>query len=165
MKRPRRQRGFTLIETLLALVVAAFAAAVISAMVRGLYDHAVRQARVENQVLALINQSVRLQHLPWREGVPHEENGELSLLPASADIPLVKVANHQLREGMPVPPRNLAYTPFQIFSVAGTLDDGQSLHFLAPALTPPVGATLPLAIPSDIVRKPAGGQALGAPTK
>lgn len=61
MRNPvRGGRGFTLIETLIALVVAATAAAVILAQLRVLVARAEQERAHEMAVLRLLNESVRL---------------------------------------------------------------------------------------------------------
>ncbi len=61
-----RPRGFTLLETLVALVVAATAAAIILSFTRSQYLRAVKEREHAGAVTRVLNNAVRLNLLNWR---------------------------------------------------------------------------------------------------
>lgn len=131
-------RGFTLLETLVALVIAATAAAVILSNVRTLMLRAEKEHSHQSAVLQVINDSLRLSratvtaaslHLRPEKNCLILEGHELSQLELSA----VQACNIAVKQE-PLPPITFAYTPFQSFGVSR----GQySLYFVAPALPTP----------------------------
>jgi prepilin-type N-terminal cleavage/methylation domain-containing protein len=146
------EQGFTLIETLIALVVAATAAAIILGQLRGLVARVEQERAHELAVLRLLNDGARLSL-----GSP---GGEV-LVPVGADSmqiryrdpawPLVTVRNFSV-SGQKVPPLLLAYTPFQLYS----LNQGPyALSVVAPGVRRP-DAILP--------KKSAVTRAAGAPS-
>jgi len=138
------QCGFTLIETLVALVVAATAAAVILAQVRGLFLRAEREQAAERATIAVLNGIAQLAGTDgdapgsWRAGgtVPHEDALRLTQPPEdlAAEVAIVNfTVTGSARE---IPPVEVAYTPFQRIAVTS---GGRELCYLAPALKSPAG--------------------------
>lgn len=144
MPRPRQTRraaeGFTLIETLVALAIAAIAAAVILGHVRTLMLRAEREQAHQLAVLRLLNDSLRLVHGGAQDAEePRLEGDRLVIHPRAAArdaLPPVEVRNFSPL-GEPLPAVGLAYTPFQLFAVAR---DRYALHRIGPAIAPPQGA-------------------------
>lgn len=128
-------RGFTLLETLLALMVAAVAATVIIAMLRGLMDRANREQRHLHAAMQLVNEAARARSLPLNEATPKFENKRLHLIFRDPNLPAVEVRNINVLGGKSqLPPIEAAYTPFQSFHLS---KDKYSIAFLAPALDSP----------------------------
>lgn len=131
-------RGFTLIETLVALVIAATASAIILGHVRTLMLRAEKERSHQSAVLQAINDSLRLSRatvtVASLRSRPEKDclvldGYELSQRELSA----VQACNIAVR-GEPPPPITFAYTPFQSFGVSR----GQySLYFVSPALPTP----------------------------
>lgn len=127
----RRSQGFTLIETLIALVVAATAAAVILTQLRGLVAREEQVRRHEMSVLRLLNESVWLSlGSPGGERVVQEDPFTLRIFYPDPARPPVQVHNFSA-DGRKVPPLALAYTPFQRYSVA---TESYEFSVVAPAV-------------------------------
>jgi prepilin-type N-terminal cleavage/methylation domain-containing protein len=142
-------RGFTLIETLIALVVAATAATVILAQVRGFYMRAERQRAAEFAATRVLNDVARLApdswppvaekgrepaaETGWRAGGAEVRTPALWPLLLPADVSsTVQVNNFSLAlTAAQLPPVEVAYTPFQRLEVDS---DGLSASLLMPAL-------------------------------
>jgi prepilin-type N-terminal cleavage/methylation domain-containing protein len=136
-------RGFTLIETLIALVVAATAAAVILAQLRGLVARAEQARAHELAVLRLLNESARLSlGSPGGERLEPVDNDSLKIHYRDPAWPVVTVRNFSAT-GEPVPPLLLAYTPFQLYTVS---EAPYVLSLVAPGIRRP-DAILPKAEP------------------
>lgn len=138
MRTPSDARGFTLIETLVALVIAATAAAIILSHVRTLMLRAEKEHSHQSAVLQVINDSLRLSRTAVTAASlrsrPEKdclmlEGYELSQRELSA----VQACNIAVK-GEPLPPISFAYTPFQSFGVSR---DQYSLYFVSPALPAP----------------------------
>jgi prepilin-type N-terminal cleavage/methylation domain-containing protein len=132
--------GFTLIETLVALVIAAAGAAVILAHVRSLMLRAEREQAHQFAVLRLLNDSLRLVHGGAQAvEAPRLEKDRLVIVQRGtvreALLPVLVRNFSPLGETLPAV--GLAYTPFQVFSVER---DIYALHRIGPALPPPQGA-------------------------
>ena len=136
------RRGFTLIETLVALVIAAIAAAVILSQVRTLMLRAEKEQSHQLAVLQLLNDSLRATHGGFAKlAVPRLEQDELQIEAQAVvndekALPLVKVRNF-LPNGGKLPPISFAYTPFQLFI---TEQDRYAIHSVSAALPSPVVA-------------------------
>lgn len=134
--RLRNPRGFTLIETLIALVVAATAAAVILSMVRGLRAGVEQEHAHEWDVLRLINDSLRLAVVGVDEKrvvLEPKATDQLLLRFDAPELPRVVVRNFSVTVPR-VPPITLAYTPLQQFS----LEQGiYTLTVIGPSLSRP----------------------------
>jgi prepilin-type N-terminal cleavage/methylation domain-containing protein len=142
-----RVRGFTLIETLVALLIAAIGAAVVLSHVRTLMLRSEREQAHQLAMLQLLNDSLRLSHGGPPASAPHLERDALVIEGTPAEAwPTVRVWNYSLR-GDTLPPISIAYTPFQLFGVSR---DRYTLHAIAPGLKPPKS--------SDSPTPPAGGQ-------
>lgn len=131
---PKVQPGFTLIETLIALVVAATAAAIILSQLRGLIAR-VEQERVhELAVFRLLNDSARFSlGFPGVEVVAPLDSDTLQVRYHDPAWPVVTVRNFSAT-GEAVPPLLLAYTPFQLYSLnAGSY----GLSVVAPGIRRP----------------------------
>ena len=134
-----RERGFTLIETLIALVIAAAAAAIILSQVRTLMLRAEKEQAHQLALLQLLNDSLRLSYRGLQATAPLIEQDRLVMQApvAGQDDPLqVEVRNFSV-QGEVLPPVPLAYTPFQLFGVSR---DRYTLHALAPGLKPSADA-------------------------
>ena len=157
-----RERGFTLIETLIALVIAAAAAAIILSQVRTLMLRAEKEQAHQLALLQLLNDSLRLSYRGLQATAPLIEQDRLVMQApvAGQDDPLqVEVRNFSV-QGEVLPPVPLAYTPFQLFGVSR---DRYTLHALAPGLKPSVdalsaaGLTPPKPAAAESAAPPAAG--------
>ena len=127
-------RGFTLIETLIALVVAATAAAVILAQLRTLVARAEQERAHELAVLRLLNESARLSlGSPGGERLEPVDNDSLKIHYRDPAWPVVTVRNFSAT-GQQAPPLLLAYTPFQLYTVS---EPPYALSLVAPAIRRP----------------------------
>lgn len=138
-------RGFTLIETLVALVIAATAAAIILSHVRTLMLRAEKEHRHQAAVLQVINDALRLSQTAVSASALHtrQEQGCLVLEGyelAQRDLSAVQACNIAVNGDEPLPPIGFAYTPFQRFGVS---KDQYSLYFVSPALPSPDTADQP----------------------
>lgn len=135
-----RQRGFTLIETLVALVIAATAAAVILSHVRTLMLRSEKEHSHQLAVLQLLNDSLRASRSnPAASLPPRIERDALVLDAGGTHEPVmspVKVRNFSMN-GEKLPPVSFAYTPFQLFAVER---DRYAIHAVSAALASPVAA-------------------------
>ena len=147
-------RGFTLIETLIALVVAATAAAVILAQLRVLVARAEQERTHEMAVLRLLNESVRLSFgSPGGERIEPVDKDSLQIHYRDPAWPVVTVRNFSAT-GQEVPPLVFAYTPFQLYTVS---EGTHAFSLVAPGIRrpdaimpkkpPPAGAAVPAATP------------------
>jgi prepilin-type N-terminal cleavage/methylation domain-containing protein len=146
----RGARGFTLIETLIALVIAASAAAVILAQLRGLVARVDQERSHELAVLRLLNASARLAlGSPGGERVEPADKDSLRIHYLDPTWPEVTVRNFS-STGQAVPPVVFAYTPFQIFTVS---EGPYALSLVAPgiprpdAIPPPPATSTPAPAP------------------
>lgn len=142
-----RQGGFTLLETLVALVIAATAAAVISAFLRGIVARVIKEQEHQVAVLRLLNQTALLRVAPLNDARWVYEQDVLRLLPAQPELPEVVVRNYLPEDyGIPPPPIELAFTPYQRLTVqAGR----HTLQFLRPALPSPARRSDPASLVID----------------
>ncbi len=137
----RREEGFTLLETLVALIVAAMAAAVIAAAVRGEFQRAEMHRRHASAAIEAANRFTVVRQTDWRswQASPDHEKILLGASLRRADDPwpgTIEVYNHSLQAQSSLPPPEAAYTPLQRVSV--TEADGRyALSFIAPSLPPP----------------------------
>jgi len=150
-------RGFTLIETLVALLIAAIGAAVVLSHVRTLMARSEREQAHQVAVLQLLNDSLRLAYGGPPRSSPRLESDVLVIDASSQDdVPTVRVRNFSVR-GQTLPPIAIAYTPFQLFGVSR---DRYSLEAIAPALKAPGSAPGDKSGPADApttTSPPAGG--------
>ena len=148
-----RQRGFTLIETLVALVIAAAAAAVILSQVRTLMLRAEKEQAHQLAVLQLLNDSLRVSHGGFTNAAaPRIEEDALLLDTGNTPdraMPPVRVRNFSLR-GEKLPPISFAYTQFQLFT---TERDRYAIHTIRAALPSPVAAAASTTIPDGTHQK------------
>jgi prepilin-type N-terminal cleavage/methylation domain-containing protein len=156
LSRSRRSAGFTLIETLVALTIAAAAAAVILSYVRTLMLRAEREQAHQLAAMRLLNDGMRLVYGGAQDtGEPRLERDRLVFLPrdtAPGAMPPVEVRNFSPL-GETLPAVGLAYTPFQLYGVER---EGYRLHRIGPGLAPPPGAA-PLsagAVTPDMLQSP-----------
>lgn len=135
-----RQRGFTLIETLVALVIAAAAAAVILSHVRTLMLRAEKEQSHQLAVLQLLNDSLRVSYGSFTNAPAPRLDGDTLLLDAGSApdgaMPPVRVRNFSPR-GEKLPPISFAYTPLQLFT---TERDRYAINAISAALPSPVAA-------------------------
>lgn len=151
----RPAAGFTLIETLVALVVAATAASVVLALTHSHYRRAAQSRSLADAVTAMLNDSAALSAGTWREGTLAQGTGleasaEWRLVPADKTLPPLQVENIEIA-GNPAPPVGVAFTPFQRFGIAR---DGLSLWLIAPSLPPPTAVMPTPKAPADAVSAP-----------
>lgn len=161
-----RPRGFTLLETLVALVVAATAAAIILSFTRAQYQRAVKEREHAGAVTRVLNNAVRLNLHHWRAWPMTPGNGSLTLesptVTTEATRPgPVDVRNFLLRSAELMPPIEIAYTPLQEFYVGETAGR-YSLSFIAAALPPPADSSLLTQLPAAL-QAAANAQAAGKP--
>lgn len=154
-------RGFTLIETLIALVVAATAAAIILSQLRGLVAR-VEQERVhELAVFRLLNESARLSlGSPGGEVLAPVDAETLQINYRDPAWPVVTVRNFSAT-GEAVPPLVLAYTPFQLYSLSA---GSYVLSVVAPGIRRS-DAIMPTTNPVAAAATPAAPAATAAPAK
>lgn len=149
----RRTRGFTLIETLVALVVVAIAAAVILAMTRSLYHSAERRRAHSHAITRLSNDVARLDVPAWRKRPFQIDAESVRLSPAAGEssppAPSLSGRNFAVRGGYPLPPVAIAFTPIQEFTLSAGGDSDLELRFLAPSLPYPADASSPTALPAS----------------
>lgn len=127
-------RGFTLIETLIALVVAATAAAVILGQLRVLVARAEQERTHELAVLRLLNETTRLSlGSPGDERLEPVDADRLQIHYRDPLWPVVTVRNFAAN-GEKVPPLLLAYTPFQLYTVS---EGAYALSVVAPGIRRP----------------------------
>ncbi|MDP2783338.1 MAG: prepilin-type N-terminal cleavage/methylation domain-containing protein [Sulfurimicrobium sp.] len=160
---PPRGGGFTLLETLIALVIAAVAASVILSHVRTLMLRSEKEQAHQTVVLQLLNDSLRLTHgaMP-AEPVARIEKDELWIDLTDKDwagMPPVRVSNFSAR-GEALPPVSFAYTPYQLY---GTARDRYALFAIAPSLKPPAGVTSGSYLPMPLPDKPPEAPVPAAP--
>ena len=151
----RRSRGFTLIETLVALVVAATAASVILAMTRGMYQRAEQQRSRGQAISRLTNDVVRLGATDWRKGAMRIGADRVEMVPAiGAEFsPELVGRNFAVRDGYPLPPIEIAFTPVQEFVMRDRQGSPAQIRFLGPSLPHPVDATIPIALPAGLSQR------------
>lgn len=133
MKRDLRAgaHGFTLIETLIALVVAATAAAAILSQLRGLVARVEQERAHELAVLQLLNESARLSFgSPGGERIETVDEERLRIIYADPARPVVTVRNFSARNQR-IPPVALAYTPFQVYTLS---ERNHEFSLLAPGI-------------------------------
>lgn len=127
----RGERGFTLIEALIALVVAATAAAIILSQLRGMVARVEQERAHELAVLRLLNESARLSlGSPGGEALVPVDANTLRIQYRDPAWPVVTVRNFSAT-GEAVPPLTLAYTPFQLYSIG---DEPYVLSMVAPCI-------------------------------
>lgn len=131
-----RQRGFTLLETLVALVIAAAAAAVILSFIRTLMLRAEKEQAHQLAAMQLLNDSVRAEHFRATAAQPRLDGDTLLLdgQPDEGGWPQIRVRNFSVR-GEKLPPISFAYTSFQLFI---TERDRYAIHAASAALPSPV---------------------------
>lgn len=137
--RPANAQGFTLIETLLALAVAATAASVILALVHSHYRRTETARAASEETIRLLNDRAWLDSANWRSGDLANDTAGLPRLapPTGAPWPHLRVENVEISGVIPPPPMAAAHTPFQRFGIEHA---GRALWFVAPALPPPAGS-------------------------
>ena len=162
MSHMQHVRGFTLIETLIALVIAATAAAIIFSQLRTLTLRAEKEQAHQLALLQLLNDSLRLSYRGLQATSPLIEQDRLLLQApvAGQEDPLrVEVRNFSVG-GEVLPPVSIAYTPFQLFGVSR---NRYTLHALAPGLKPAAdalsaaGLTAPKPAAADSTAPPVAG--------
>jgi prepilin-type N-terminal cleavage/methylation domain-containing protein len=134
LKAKRGGEGFTLIETLIALVVAATAAAVILGQLRVLVARVEQERRHELAVLHLLNDGARLSFgSPGGEVLTQLDANTMQIRYRDPAWPAVMVGNFSAT-GQKVPPLMLAYTPFQLYTVS---EGSYTLSQVAPGIQRP----------------------------
>jgi len=140
-----RQSGFTLIETVVALVVLAVGAGVVLQHLRGLILRAEKEQEQVITAMTLLNEATRLPHWPkgqlqvvsTREGSGLYAQRLTMTWPSQPNSPSVDVRNFSFTNE-PLPPLDLAYTPGQRF----VLERGRfTMSRLAPSLDPPANTS------------------------
>lgn len=149
-----RQRGFTLLETLVALVVATAAAAIILSLTRAQYQRAIKEREHALAVTQLMNNAARLGQVDWRAWPAVSGENLLRLdgrtrTSEALDPGPIDVRNFLLASNDLVPPIAIAYTPLQQFGV-GESSGRYSLSFVAASLVPPDNSLLPNQFSADL---------------
>ena len=141
--RAAREGGFTLLEVLVALIIAAIAAAVILSQVRTLMLKAEKEQAHQIAATQLLNDALRISPGVISADVRvRQDKDALIIEPAGSagrETQVVRVSNFSLNNEK-LPPIDLAYTPFQRFEIKR---DRYSLSAIAPALKPPASGTSP----------------------
>ena len=139
-RRNDKAKGFTLVETLVALVIAATAAAVILSHVRTLMLRAEKEQSHQLAVLQLLNDSLRVSYGNPATSLPPRIEQDALVLDAGrtsdGTIPPIRVRNFSV-QGEQLPPISFAYTPLQLFI---TERDRYAIHAVSAALASPVAA-------------------------
>ena len=129
--------GFTLLEVLVALVIAAIAAAIILTHVRTLMLRAEKEQAHQLTVMQLLNDSAyfRPGEIPLDTAVTQDKEALIVRLPPGAgrEALTVRVSNFTMN-GEVNPPIDLAYTPFQRFEIRR---DRYTLSVIGLSLKPP----------------------------
>jgi prepilin-type N-terminal cleavage/methylation domain-containing protein len=127
--------GFTLLETLVAIVILSVAAAIVLDHVRGLIDY-VRRSQVHyRDVQGMLNRAagMGLKDLGTMTGRLRDDH--IELVPPGESSPIANVYNVPF-SGVLVP-IDKAYSPYQLYVLPGTL--GRDLPLVLPGLKPPKG--------------------------
>jgi type II secretory pathway pseudopilin PulG len=143
-----------LLETLVALVVAATAAAIILSFTRAQFQRVVKEREHTRAATQVLNNSVRLSLLDWRAWPLAPDKGYLTMeertgAPEAVNPGSLEVRNFLLRSSDLIPPVEIAYTPLQQFTV-GETSRRYSLSFVAAALPPPANPSLPMQLPANV---------------
>lgn len=128
-----RAGGFTLIETLVALVVATTAATVIFASVRALLQRAEQEQRQLSSAVSTLNASVLYATFaPYPNPLltPNVEHVEVQ--PTDSQLPAMRVRNFSVLGDKVLPPVSVAYTPFQAYTT--TTDERFAITMIAGSL-------------------------------
>jgi len=127
-----RQRGFTLIEALVALVVVSVAAGASLSFLRALLDYHTRLTAQQEAVSALLNRAAELQITDLAPGRVLIRDQLLNLYLGAAETPLVRIDNFapERADGVPV---EFAYTPYQVYIIG----ERRQVRLLLPGLKPP----------------------------
>lgn len=125
--------GFTLVEVLVALLIVAGASAAILGYLRSLLQYQERFGAQQTVTSRLLNQ-VAMLHLGSLTGARLEYVGaDARLVPPDSSSPALTLSNFSI-EGKRVPPVEIAYTPWQVY----TLTEAQrTLPLLMTGLPPP----------------------------
>jgi prepilin-type N-terminal cleavage/methylation domain-containing protein len=130
----RSQQGFTLIEVLVAVVIVATAGSALLGHMRSLIDYEQRVRQRQELVSALLNQVAKLQTASLAGATLRVEGQSGFLVPADREQPQVRVDNFDPTPGKKVPPLELAYTPYQIYTFT---ENRKPLGLVLPGMRPP----------------------------
>jgi prepilin-type N-terminal cleavage/methylation domain-containing protein len=129
------ERGFTLLETLIAMVILAMAAGVVLQHVRTIMDY-VRRAQLHyRDADRMLNEAAELGLTDFKGLDVVMRDGHIDLVRRGESKPVVEVFN--LPYGGATIPIDRAYSPFQLFRLPG--EQGRDLPLVMPGLTPPGG--------------------------
>jgi len=112
-----QQAGFTILEVLVALIIATTASAVIFSHLRTLIDLNARLRQHQQDVTVTLNESAYLLAPDWgqRAGIALTEN-EVAITLHDSSAPSLYVSNFSL-EDEELPAVSRAFTPYQIYRV------------------------------------------------
>ncbi len=113
------ERGFTLLELLVTIVIVVASSAVILAHLRTLMDYRERVQRHQMQIIALQNSAAKLPYLPYEKARLHQQKGRLQLSFPDRSLPQLEVRNFSA-QGAPRVEVDLAYSPYQTFTIPGS---------------------------------------------
>ena len=132
--RPGKASGFTLIETMVALMIAATAAALILTQLRGMIARVDQERQHELDALRVLNQSAWFAiGSPGDEKLVPVDETSMRIQYRDPERPAVTVRNFSAPSN-DVPPIVLAYTPFQQYSISA---GNYSLSLIAPGIERP----------------------------
>jgi prepilin-type N-terminal cleavage/methylation domain-containing protein len=129
------ERGFTLLETLIAMVILAMASGVVLQHVRTIMDY-VRRAQLHfRDADRMLNETAEFGLSDFKGLDVIMRDGHIDLARRGESKPVVEVFN--LPYGGTTIPIDRAYSPFQLFLLPG--EQGRDLPLIMPGLTPPGG--------------------------
>ena len=114
----RRQSGFTILEVLVALVIAATASAVIFTHLRTLIDLNARVNEHQREVTAALNEAAYVLGPDWgARARTRLREQDIAVLLRGEFSPTLFVSNFMLDDKEALPPVDRAFTPYQLYRV------------------------------------------------
>lgn len=127
-------RGFTLLEVLVALIIATSASAIILTHLRVLIDLSDRIRRHQTETSQLLNEAARLASPDWSTSSAHRLRADDVAITLKDEIdPSIFVRNFDLHDEVGPPAIDRAYTPYQVYRVQR--GKRRAIHLLYPNLS------------------------------